>query len=204
LFNYSFGNILFLLFAYLCGSIPFGLIITKNVGKTDIRLHGSGNIGATNVARVLGKKWAIITFLLDGLKGFIPTLLANIYFKEDLGNTFVALTAIFAVLGHIYPIWLKFKGGKGVSTTIFVLYAVDWRLALFMCLIWFNIFILTRTSALSALTAIIATTLLSAIYSSFEIMMMCTFLCILIIIRHKENIKRMMGKKELRFRRKKK
>lgn len=200
--SYSFGHILFLIFAYLCGSIPFGLIITRKIGRTDIRKHGSGNIGATNVARILGKKWAVVTFLLDGFKGFFPVLLANIFFRSQLGDLFVVLTAILAVLGHIFPVWLYFKGGKGFSTTIFVLFAVDWRLALFLCLMWFNTFLLTRVSALSTLISIIATTLLAAIYSSFEIVLMCLFLCALIIARHKSNIKRMLGNKELGFNKK--
>jgi acyl phosphate:glycerol-3-phosphate acyltransferase len=152
-YNYSFSEFAFLMFAYLCGSIPFGLIITKLVGKTDVRKHGSGSIGATNVARVLGKTWAALTVLLDGLKGFIPVLLANSFFKRELGDLFIALTGIMAILGHIFPLWLKFKGGKGIATTIFVLLAVNWGLGLFLCLIWFNVFLLTRISAVASLTA---------------------------------------------------
>jgi len=199
MYNYSFGEIVFLIFAYLCGSIPFGLIITRAIGRTDIRKHGSGNIGATNVARILGRKWAITTFFLDGFKGLIPVVLANIFFKREFGDLFIVLTATLAVLGHIFPVWLKFKGGKGVSTTIFVLLAVNWALGLFFCLIWFNIFMLTRISALSALISIIATTLLASFFASFEILMMCLFLCVIIIIRHKDNIKRILNKKELKF-----
>ena len=201
-FDYSLSEFAFLTFAYLCGSIPFGLIVTKIVGKTDIRKHGSGNIGATNVARVLGKKWAGITFILDGLKGLFPVILGNIFFKMQFGDSFIAFTAILAVLGHMFPLWLKFRGGKGVSTTIFVLFAVDWILALFLCLIWFNVFLLKRVSALSALISILATTILASFYSSFEIMLMCAFLCVMIFIRHKENIKRMLNKKELKFKKK--
>jgi len=198
-FDYSFGEIFFLIFAYLCGSIPFGLIITKIIGKTDIRKHGSGNIGATNVARILGKKWALITLILDGMKGFIPVMLANIFFKRYFGDLFIVLTAILSVFGHVFPVWLKFNGGKGFATTTFVMVAVDWRLGLFLSLMWFNTFMLTRISALSTLVAILTTTLLATFYSSFEIMIMCTFLSVIIIIRHISNIKRMLGKKELGF-----
>jgi acyl phosphate:glycerol-3-phosphate acyltransferase len=198
-YNYSFSEFAFLMFAYLCGSIPFGLIITKLVGKTDVRKHGSGSIGATNVARVLGKTWAALTVLLDGLKGFIPVLLANSFFKRELGDLFIALTGIMAILGHIFPLWLKFKGGKGIATTIFVLLAVNWGLGLFLCLIWFNVFLLTRISAVASLTAMFLTTLLALFYSSFEIAGMCLFLCIIIFIKHKENIKRILRKEELKF-----
>jgi glycerol-3-phosphate acyltransferase PlsY len=195
----TFGRFVFLVFAYLCGSIPFGLLIGRYFGRVDIRKHGSGNIGATNVARIMGKKWAFLTFILDGLKGFLPVILAKAIFGRFEGESVVVLSAVMAVLGHIFPVWLKLKGGKGVSTTIFVLFAVDWRLALFLCLMWGNTFLITRISALSALVAIMATTLLSLLFLSFEITAMCLFLCFIIVIRHIDNIKRILNKNELGF-----
>lgn len=202
-FSYSFFEIFYLVIAYLCGSTPFGLLIAKKIKNVDIRKHGSGNIGATNVARVLGLNWAVVTFLLDGLKGFLPVILAKSLFQMEFGDPIVVLTGICAILGHIFPVWLRFKGGKGVSTTIFVLTAVDWRLGLFFCIVWLNIFLFTKISALSALGATLATTLLSSFYSTFAIMLMCVFLCVIITIRHKSNIQRILNKKELNFKDKK-
>ena len=105
---------LFEIFAYLCGSIPFGLIISKVFNKIDIREHGSHNIGSTNVARTLGKKWGAVVLLLDGFKAVLPLVLSKCIFNNS--QFVLALTACFAILGHIFPIWLKFKGGKGASS----------------------------------------------------------------------------------------
>jgi len=194
-------EITFLIFAYLCGTIPFGFIICKLIGKKDIRKHGSKSIGATNVARILGKKWAGITVALDGLKGLIPILLAKTYFY-DSGDLFFGLVGLLAILGHIFPVWLKLKGGKGISTTIFVLFAIDWKLGLCLCLVWVLFFLLTKVSAIGSLMGILSATLLSSFISSFETMSICTIICIIVVIRHKENIKRLLQKKELGFKKK--
>jgi glycerol-3-phosphate acyltransferase PlsY len=119
------NNLLFALFTYLFSAIPFGLLIGKVFYGKDVRKFGSGNIGATNVFRTCGKVAGIFTFLLDGLKGAIPVLIYKAYLGE-----FIYLMAFVAILGHIFPVYLKFRGGKGVATTLLVLFALNFKLGL--------------------------------------------------------------------------
>src|SRR5713101_2368286 len=142
-----------LAFGYLCGSIPFGLILTRIAGTADIRSVGSGNIGATNVLRTGRKGLAAATLLGDALKGTVAVLIAYRLYRQDLA----ILAALGAFLGHLFPIWLKFKGGKGVATYIGILLALAWPAAIAFCLIWVAVAALTRYSSLAALTASIAT-----------------------------------------------
>lgn len=186
--------------AYLLGSIPFGLILTKKAGLGDIRQIGSGNIGATNVLRTGNKKIAAATLLLDGLKGALAVAIAKFSGNEWI----VSLSAIAAVCGHIFPYWLQFKGGKGVATTIAVLFMVSWPMALFTCAAWIAMFFISRISSLSALTALILTTFISAIYHGPAIFIMMVVLTGLVVYRHKENIMRLMRGEELSFDEKKK
>jgi len=199
--SFTINEYTLLLCSYLLGSIPFGFIITKLVGKTDIRKHGSGNIGATNVGMLLGKKCGKIVFLLDGLKGIIPVLIAKIYFKE-FGDLIIALAAILAVVGHILPVWLKFKGGKGVSTTILILLIIDWKLLICFLIVWLFLFYATGLVSLGAILGPIITTIFSYFTFSTEITLMCLVLSILITIRHKSNIYNILQKngKERNFR----
>lgn len=145
--------ILFLLFlsAYLIGSIPFGLIISRMHG-IDIRKHGSGNIGATNVFRVVGKKWGITVFILDALKGYISVLLPLIFKQEAALNLSLAL-ALAVILGHTFPIWLKFKGGKGVATSLGAFLAAAPKPALITFGGWIIIFFATRIISAASLSA---------------------------------------------------
>lgn len=141
-----------LAFGYLCGSIPFGLLLTKVFGTADLRSIGSGNIGATNVLRTGRKDLAAATLLLDALKGTAAVLIA-----ARFGPAAAGAAGLGAFLGHIYPVWLKFKGGKGVATFLGVTVALDWRAALVFAVVWLGVAYATRYSSLSALIASLAT-----------------------------------------------
>ena len=140
-------DFILLILAYFVGSIPFGMIITKASGKGDIRHKGSGNIGATNAVRVGGMKIGAVVLILDILKGIVAVVLARTYASADIVAT---LSAGLAVTGHIFPIWLKFKGGKGVATTFAVLTTLYYPVGLLSVLMWLAIFFYTRISSLSA------------------------------------------------------
>ena len=139
-------NIVFMFMSYLCGSIPFGLILTKIFSKKDIRKIGSGNIGATNVLRTGNKYLAVLTLILDILKGYIPVVIALYYF-----NNFVYLTALLTMLGHIFPIWLKFKGGKGVATYLGIISALSIQLSLLFIFTWIIVSLIFKYSSLSSM-----------------------------------------------------
>jgi acyl phosphate:glycerol-3-phosphate acyltransferase len=138
-----------LIFGYLCGTIPFGLILTKSAGLGDIRSIGSGNIGATNVLRTGNKKVAALTLILDALKGTAPALLMGWLY----GPQAAVLAGLAAFFGHLFPMWLGFKGGKGVATTIGVLFGLYWPLGLIFIAVWIAMAAVFRISSLSALTA---------------------------------------------------
>ncbi len=198
-------QIVFLIVTYLIASIPFGLILTKLYLKQDVRDHGSGNIGATNVTRVGGKKLGAITFLLDAMKGAIMVLLAiNYYSGPDSGgenfDLFLALVAFIAVCGHIFPIYLKFKGGKGVATSIAVMLSIDFLVGSLVILVWFLVFFASRISAIASLTAIFSMIPLNYFLAFDRIYVYLSIaLFALVLIRHKENISRMVAKKENKF-----
>jgi acyl phosphate:glycerol-3-phosphate acyltransferase len=141
---------------YLCGSIPFGLILTRLAGTQDIRSIGSGNIGATNVLRTGHKGLAAATLLGDALKGAAAVLLVYWYYGRDYqyyGHELAIPAALGAFLGHLFPVWLKFKGGKGVATYIGILLALAWPVAIIFCLVWLAVAAITRYSSLAALVA---------------------------------------------------
>lgn len=197
-----FGLILFFVFTYLIASIPFGLVLSKIFSKTDIRNHGSKNIGATNVTRVLGKKLGFCTLMLDALKGIIMIILAKLILSPSpfILERVLILTALIAVIGHIFPIYLKFKGGKGVATTIAVILAINPLLGLCCIIIWIAIFLLTRISAIASISSILAVTLFTIYdYTNPEQILLLTTLSILILARHKENITRLKNGKENRI-----
>ena len=135
-----------ILFSYLSGSVPFGLILTKNFVNRDIRNIGSGNIGATNVLRTGNKLLAAFTLLLDILKGYVPVIIAQEYFPE-----LIQLSCLLAFLGHIFPVWLKFKGGKGVATYLGILLALSIQLALLFMFTWLAVSLIFRYSSLSSM-----------------------------------------------------
>jgi len=145
-----------LAFGYLCGSIPFGLVLTRLAGTADIRAVGSGNIGATNVLRTGRKGLAALTLLGDALKGTAAVLMVYAYYGPDFryfGHELAIPAALGAFLGHLFPVWLGFKGGKGVATYIGILAALAWPAAVAFCLVWLAVAALTRYSSLAALVA---------------------------------------------------
>lgn len=194
------------LVAYLMGSIPFGLILGKLFGVGDIRKIGSGNIGATNMLRT-GKKWlAALTLLLDFAKGFMGVVLAQAICTvaySDQGGDFVkppehgVYFALAAVLGHIYPIWLGFKGGKGVATTLGVYFAVAPLIGILTAFGWITMFYLSRTSSLAAIGSLSGAPILAYLYMTPQVAVLCLVLAILVIYKHKDNIKRLREGKEI-------
>lgn len=150
--NNLFLSALFMIAAYLLGSIPFGLVAGFKVKGLDIREQGSKNIGATNVFRVVGKKWGILVLLLDVLKGYVACVLPA-FFGQSLALPFQLLLGVSAILGHSFPIWLKFKGGKGVATSLGVFLAIAWIPTLITFGIWILCFAITRIISISSLLA---------------------------------------------------
>jgi glycerol-3-phosphate acyltransferase PlsY len=175
------------LFGYLCGSIPFGLIFTKLGGTQDIRSIGSGNIGATNVLRTGRKGLAAATLIADMLKGTIAVIVAGT-FAGPLG----ALTAALgAFLGHLFPIWLKFKGGKGVATYLGLLLGLFWPAALAFAAIWIGVALVSRYSSLAALIAGAVTPMLLFVSRQADLAAVFAVLTILLWVMHRENIVRL-------------
>ena len=178
-------------YSYLLGSIPFGLIITKFFLGKDIRNIGSGNIGTTNVLRTGKKSLAAATLLFDALKGYVSILIAYKYFNE-----LIYLSALICFIGHIFPVWLKFKGGKGVATYLGVILGISFTLGLIFSVAWIIIAIIFRYSSLSSILGSMIVCIFS-IYTSNEIQTYFLFIIFVIIVfTHKENIIRLMSSKE--------
>lgn len=179
--------------SYLLGSVPFGLIVTKFGAGIDVRKHGSGNIGATNVLRASGKKFAALTLLLDGLKGIVAIHLA----QEMYGNEsmVVYLSAIMSILGHLFPVWLKFKGGKGVATSGFILIYLEPFLGLAVISTWLLVYKISRISSLSAIIAATMSPVYAALlFSSHEgLAIFCFTVSTLVLIKHTGNFKRLLA-----------
>ena len=179
--------------AYLLGSVPFGLLLTKYIGKTDIRKVGSGNIGATNVLRTGNKALAAATLILDGGKGALAVFIGTLL---DIDPSLPMLMGFLAVIGHCYPVWLKFKGGKGVATALGVVLALYWPLGLAMLGVWLAIAALFRYSSLAALIAFLAAPVLAWFMEKPELLMPTIGLAALIFYKHRENIDRIFKKTE--------
>ena len=179
------------LISYLMGSIPFGFLLTKIFLKKDIREIGSGNIGATNALRTGSKIIGYSTLILDILKAIIPILIIKIKFPE-----FIFISSLTVFLGHVFPIWLKFKGGKGVATYVGILFCINYTLGFLFIIIWAIVFLISKFSSLSSLVA----TLTIPIYHYFIIdngnYYFFIILFILIFFTHKENIKRLKNNTE--------
>ncbi len=183
-----------LLGGYLIGSIPFGLLLTKAAGLGDIRKVGSGNIGATNVLRTGRKGLAAATLILDGLKGAVAILLA----RQFLGDQdLVVGTAV--VLGHLFPVWLGFRGGKGVATGLGVILAAAWPVGLACCAIWLIAAKFLKISSAAALTAFVAAPLLALLLSHQEHALMALLIALLVFWRHEANIRRLLAGTEPRI-----
>jgi glycerol-3-phosphate acyltransferase PlsY len=176
--------------AYLLGSIPFGLIITRLGGAGDIRKLGSGNIGATNVLRTGRKTLAALTLAFDAAKGVSAVMIA-----ANFGHEWApSLAAVFVVFGHCFPVWLKFSGGKGVATGLAVLAALDIRLGLLFAFVWLSTAYLTRYSSLAALLAVAASATVGfLILSPFIAKIAALVLCGIIWVRHHANIGRLLS-----------
>ncbi len=189
-------NISLIIIFYLVGSLPFALILTKLSGFGDIRNIGSGNVGATNVLRTGNKYLAFIVLSLDIIKGFIPLIILQVYF-EDLSLLNKIIVGHFAIIGHIFPIWLKFKGGKGVATYIGFLFSINPYIGLLFLILWMAVALTTKYSSLGSLIAI----LVAPIYFNFInfnlfIGIFFIYLSLIIYLKHSENIKRLLNKTE--------
>jgi acyl phosphate:glycerol-3-phosphate acyltransferase len=176
-------------FGYLCGSIPFGLIVTRLAGTVDIRSIGSGNIGATNVLRTGRKGLAAATLIGDMLKGTLAVVAAAQFYGGDLAIA----AAVGAFAGHLFPVWLKFRGGKGVATYIGLLIGLAWPVALLFCLIWVAVAGLTRYSSLSALVASAATPLLLWLDGLPREALVFLPISALLWLKHRPNIERLLA-----------
>jgi glycerol-3-phosphate acyltransferase PlsY len=182
-------------FGYLLGSIPFGLILGKLAGLGDVREIGSGNIGATNVLRAGSKKLAAVTLLLDAVKGTAAVLIA-----ARFGGEAAAMAAgAGAFLGHLYPVWLGFRGGKGVATYIGVMLGLYWPAALAFCAIWLLVALVTRYSSLAALAAAAATPAILAALGHWPLGALALAFTVLLIVRHRSNIERLVRHEETRI-----
>jgi acyl phosphate:glycerol-3-phosphate acyltransferase len=172
--------------AYLIGSVPFGILITRFLGLGDLRAIGSGNIGATNVLRTGHKGAALATLLLDGAKGAVAVLLARWWVGEDAAQ----LAGLAAFLGHLYPLWLNFKGGKGVATFLGILLALAWPVGLAACGTWALAAALTRMSSAAALISAATSSLWLMVFAHGRMFFLIVILTLLIYARHSANIAR--------------
>ena len=179
---------------YLFGSIPFGLLITRIAGLGDVRDIGSGNIGATNVLRTGRKGVAIATLLADILKGTLPVLLAGIFGPEA-----AICAALGAVVGHCWPVWLKFKGGKGVATFIGVQLGLYWPLGLIFLAVWLGVALALRYSSVSSLTATALTPVWAALFAQWQLAELFVLLGAIIFFSHRENIGRLFKREETKI-----
>ncbi len=188
------------LFGYLLGSIPFGILVTRAMGLGDLRSIGSGNIGATNVLRTGNKGAALATLLLDGGKGAGAVLLARwLLGGEDAAQ--VAGCAAF--LGHLFPVWLGFRGGKGVATFLGLFLALDWQVGLALCLTWLVTAVVTRYSSIAALIAAASAGLWILWLTDGNLLVLALVLTVLVYVRHSENLKRLKAGTEPRIGQKK-
>ncbi len=184
-------NLLIALLSYLAGSIPFGLVLTKMTGAGNLREIGSGNIGATNVLRTGRRGLAAATLVLDAAKGGATVLIAN---TISLEATLIA--GLFAVIGHNFPIWIRFKGGKGVATTLGVLIAIDWQVGLLAIATWLLTAAISRYSSMAALLALLISPLYAWLVAGDKVAILVVLLAILGVARHRENILRLLAGKE--------
>ena len=177
--------------SYLMGSIPFGFILTKIFLKKDIREIGSGNIGATNALRTGNKTIGYSTLVLDILKAVAPVIYVKIFYQD-----FLYIASLCAFLGHVFPIWLKFKGGKGVATYVGILFSINIYFGIIFTISWFITFFISKYSSLSSLVGAVSIPIYSLILSQFDQGIFFTIMFVLIFFTHRENIKRLKNKEE--------
>jgi glycerol-3-phosphate acyltransferase PlsY len=185
--------------AYLLGSVPFGIVITRALGLGDLRKIGSGNIGATNVLRTGNKGAALATLLLDAGKGGIAVALARLVAGDDAAQ----VAALCSFLGHLFPVWLGFKGGKGVATFLGTMIVLDWRVGLAACATWAVTAAITRISSLSALVAAALSSLWLLVFRDGQMLFLTVALTILIYWKHWANLERIKAGTEPRIGQKK-
>ena len=183
-----------LLLGYLLGSIPFGVLLTRIAGAGDLRQIGSGNIGATNVLRTGRKGLAAATLLLDAAKGAVAVLLVEWLFP---GNA--ALAAAGAFLGHCYPVWLGFKGGKGVATLMGIVLALYWPLGLVFAVVWLGLLAGLRISSLAGMAAAVSAPVAAALFERFDLVLLLLALALIVLWKHGPNIERLLAGTEPRI-----
>ena len=181
--------------AYLVGSIPFGVLITRALGLGDLRAIGSGNIGATNVLRTGNKAAAAATLILDAVKGALPLLVA----RAAAGETAALVAGLAAFLGHLFPVWLRFRGGKGVATFLGVMLALAWPAGLATCAVWLLTALVTRYSSLAALVAAASTPVWLLLLGQRQAAWLALALAVLVFVRHHANIGRLLRGAEPRI-----
>lgn len=186
-----------LVLGYLLGSIPFGVILTRWGGAGDLRSIGSGNIGATNVLRTGRKGLAAATLLLDGFKGWAAVALCEWLWP---GTSVIAAAAVF--LGHLYPVWLKFRGGKGVATLMGIALALYWPIGLVYAVVWLGLLATLRISSVAGMAAAVSTPVSAAYFGQFDFVLLLIALAVLVVWKHRENIKRLLDGTEPRVGRK--
>jgi acyl phosphate:glycerol-3-phosphate acyltransferase len=192
-------SFLFIFLGYLLGSIPFGLVLTQAAGLGDIRSIGSGNIGATNVLRTGNKTLAAATLLLDGVKGAAAVMMAHGALAGAAGHDAALWAGLGAVLGHLFPIWLKFKGGKGAATSYGVLIAVAWPVGLLAGAIWIVMAAVGRLSSLATLTSFAVAPILAYALSDSGVVKLSLTIAVLVWVRHHANIRRILSGTEPRI-----
>ena len=183
--------VLIILISYLLGSIPFGLILTKIFLKKDIRNVGSGNIGATNVLRTGNKTIGYLTLILDILKAVIPVLYIKFNFPE-----FIYISSLSVFIGHVFPVWLKFKGGKGVATYLGILCSINYFLGIIFVVSWLIIFFISKYSSLGSILSSLTIPVFIYFNSGFENEYFFIIMFVLILYTHRENVKRLINKEE--------
>lgn len=183
-----------LVLGYLLGSIPFGVLLTRAAGAGDLRQIGSGNIGATNVLRTGRKGLAAATLLLDAAKGAVAILLSEYLFP---GHGVVAAAGAF--LGHLYPVWLGFKGGKGVATLMGIVLALHWPSAMVYAVVWIGLLAMVRISSVAGMLAAVSAPVSAAFFGKFDIVLLLLALGLLVLWKHRENIDRLMSGTEPRI-----
>jgi glycerol-3-phosphate acyltransferase PlsY len=188
--------LLCLLLGYGLGSIPFGLLLTRAAGLGDVRAIGSGSIGATNVLRTGRKGLAATTLILDAAKGAAAVALAAALWPDQ--PPFPSVAAIGALLGHLYPLWLRFRGGKGVATFVGIVAALDWRCVLIVAAIWLTMFAMTRYSSVGGIMAAIAAPVAAAAFGRFNLAILFLGFALLIVWKHRANIVRLAARTEPR------
>ena len=190
--------ILLIAVGYLLGSIPFGVILTRAFGAGDLRQIGSGNIGATNVLRTGRKGLAVATLLLDGAKGAVAVLLAR-YFVPELGDDGAMIAGAAAMIGHCYPVWLRFRGGKGVATLLGLALALAWPIGLVFAVVWLGTVLLLRISSLGGMMGAVAAPVAALAFGHRTYAVGLAGLALIVLWRHRENIARLRAGTEPRI-----